>query len=128
MRWRSSLSSIMTSMASNGGFDEQGAGNGEGGAGGGSGTVDMDVGDGKTGPGGERKVTTKPSKYIQGLPHASDRKIYVCAAVLSCIHERFTCTSLLFHVNVEFRCIFRFLGECGLVSQARPKTPLPNDT
>lgn len=59
MRWRSSLSSIMTSMASNGGFDEQGAANGggEGGTGTGGGGVDMDVGDGKgTGPGGERKV------------------------------------------------------------------------
>ncbi|CAM9440640.1 unnamed protein product, partial [Laminaria digitata] len=58
MRWRSSLSSIMTSMASNGGFDEQGAANGggEGGTGTGGGGVDMDVGDGKgTGPGGERK-------------------------------------------------------------------------
>ena len=61
MRWRSSLSSIMTSMASNGGFDEQGLANGGGEGGGGSGTVDMDVaGDGKgTGPGGERKVTKR---------------------------------------------------------------------
>lgn len=67
MRWRSSLSSIMTSMASNGGFDEQGAANGgggEGGTGSGGGAVDMDVGDGKSaGSGGERKVT-KPSTAV----------------------------------------------------------------
>lgn len=53
MRWRSSLSSIMTSMASNGGIDEQGGESG-------SRAADMDVagGDGKgVGAGGERKVS-----------------------------------------------------------------------
>lgn len=76
MRWRSSLSSIMTSMASNGGFDEQGAANDEGGTGSGSGAVDMDVGDGKTGPGGERKVM-KPS-------HVQRRCAVSVTAYLAC--------------------------------------------
>lgn len=56
MRWRSSLSCIMT-MASNGGLDEHGGSNG--GVGGSGGTVGMDVaGEGGTGGGssGERKV------------------------------------------------------------------------
>lgn len=100
MRWRSSLSSIMTSMASNGGFDEhggvtgqgQGHGGGGGGGGGGTGAVGMDVpangdGSGSGGAGtGERKVGHSARKSVVFM--CLSARVRACACFVLWIFPR----------------------------------------